>query len=211
MVKWRCSTNKAVKNVKLFKILKLRFLLWRAKYSLPGLLSRYEENKAVSITAAINAALAISTISIVAWLTDLPLLFPALGPSTFILFTAPLSPAGAPRSLILGHWICLVCGFGVWHLMSFLGGAPVHYDIDGWPLYCSAALALALGSLLMVRLRCPHPPACASALVVALGAVTHWSDLAIMAGVVLWLAYQAFAINRFWGINVPAWSYRDKS
>ncbi|MBN2375212.1 MAG: HPP family protein, partial [Sedimentisphaerales bacterium] len=173
--------------MKLFKILKLRLLTWRAKYSLPGLLSRYEESKAVSITAAINAAFAISTISIIAWLTDLPLLFPALGPSTFILFTAPLSPAGAPRSLILGHWICLASGFGIWHLMSLLNGEPVSLAAGGWSLYCSAALALALGSLLMVRLRCPHPPACASALVVALGAVTHWSDLAIMAGVVLWL------------------------
>ena len=197
--------------MKLFKILKLRFLTWRAKYSLPGLLSRYEESKAVSITAAINAAFAISTISIVAWLIDLPLLFPALGPSTFIMFTAPLSPAGAPRSLILGHWVCLVCGFGVWHLMSLLSGEPVSLAVGGWSLYCSAALALALGSLLMVRLRCPHPPACASALVVALGAVTQWSDLVIMAGVVLWLAYQAFAMNRFWGVNVPVWSYRDRS
>ena len=95
--------------------------------------------------------------------------------------------------------------------MSLLSGESVSLAVGGWSLYCSAALALALSSLLMVRLRCPHPPACASALVVALGAVTHWSDLAIMAGVVAWLGYQAFAMNRFWGVNVPVWSYREQN
>jgi len=186
-----------------------RWLIWRARFSIPALLTRFEEQKVVSVVAAIHAGLAILTISLFAWLTDLPLLFPALGPSSFILFTTPLSPSAAPRSVIGGHCICLASGFAVWHLLSWLAGEPVSANSGGWPLFCSAALALALCCLLMVRLTCPHPPACASGLVVALGAITQWTDLILMAAVVVWLTVQAVAMNRLAGIPVPTWRPRQ--
>jgi len=188
--------------------LRTRWLIWRARLSIPVLLARFDEQKVISLVAAINGGLAILTISVVAWLTDLPLLFPALGPSAFILFSTPLSPAAAPRSVILGHFVCLASGFVVWQLMSYLAGEPVSVQAGGWPLFCSASLALAVSCLLLVRLSCPHPPACASGMVVALGAITYWCDLVLMAAVVVWLTVQAVAMNRFAGMPVPAWRPR---
>ena len=185
-----------------------RWLIWRARLSIPVLLARFDEQKVISLVAAINGGLAILTISLVAWLTDLPLLFPALGPSAFILFSTPLSPAAAPRSVILGHFVCLASGFAVWQLMNYLAGEPVSVQAGGWPLFCSASLALAVSCLLLVRLSCPHPPACASGMVVALGAINHGYDVVLMAVVVVWLTVQAVAMNRFAGMPGPTWSPR---
>ena len=71
--------------------LKMRWLVWRARLSTPALLARHDETKVISTMAALNGGGAILTIGLFAWLTDLPLVFPALGPSTFILFTMPLT------------------------------------------------------------------------------------------------------------------------
>jgi len=186
--------------------LKTRWLFWHARMSTPALLSRYDEKKAISLGTAVNGGLAILTVGVLAWLTNLPLVFPALGPSTFILFSAPLSKAGAPRSVVLGHIICLLCGYGSWYLISLFSGRPVSLEAAGWPLFTSATLGLATACLFLVLFDCPHPPACASSLVVALGMITGWFNLFLMALVVLWLAFQAVLMNRFAGLPVPIWS-----
>lgn len=190
-------------------LLKRHFLIWRARFSMPALLMRFDEKKVVSAVTAVNGGLAILTISLFAWLTDLPLIFPALGPTAFILFSSPLSPAAAPRSVVVGHLSCLTCGWAVWHLMSHLAGGPVSAATGGWPLFCGASLGLAVSCLLLVRLSCPHPPACASALVAALGGVMHWDGLFFMSLAVIWLTVQAVTMNRLAGLPVPVWHPRD--
>ena len=185
--------------------MKVRWRLWRARFSVPALLGRFSERRVVSTVAAINGGLIILTIGILAWLTDLPLIFPALGPSTFIMFSTPMTPGAAPRSVIVGHLICLAIGSAVWHLMSYLSGAPVSVLAGGWPVFCGASLTLAGCCLMLVLLSCPHPPACASGLVVALGGLTAWGDLGLTALVVVWLAIQAVAMNRLAGLPVPLW------
>lgn len=104
---------------------KTRWLMFRARLSTPVLLTRFDEQKVVSVITAIHGGSAILAIGLFAWLTDLPLVFPALGPTAFILFSAPLSPAAAPRSVILGHFSCLGSGYVVWWLMSYLAGGPL--------------------------------------------------------------------------------------
>lgn len=186
--------------------LKTRYRVWRARYSTPGLIARFDEKKVVAVVAMINAAVAVLIISILAYLTRLPLIFPAMGPSTFILFTAPLSRAAAPRNVILGHLSCLACGFVIWHTIGFItSNYPSPADLT-WPLYISAALTLGLCCLILVRISCPHPPACGSGLVVALGAVTDWQNICLMAIVICFLTYQTVAMNRFFGVKTPLWS-----
>ena len=186
--------------------LRTRWAIWRARHSTVGLLARLDECKAVSLVAAVNGGLAILTIGAFAWLTDLPLAFPALGPTAFILFSTPTSESAAPRSVILGHFSAMASGYAVWHLVSAATGGPVSTQIGGWPLMLSASLALALTGGLLVRLSCPHPPACASGLVIALGAVTDWPSVLLMAAAVVWMTVQGVAMNRFAGVPVPTWS-----
>ncbi|MBN2211048.1 MAG: HPP family protein [Sedimentisphaerales bacterium] len=189
---------------------KARWQLWHARYTTPALLSRFGERNVVAVVTGVNAALGIFVLSLFTWLTDLPLVFPALGPSSFILFSSPLSKPAAPRSVIMGHWVCLTSGYTAWRITSLLTEQTISVDQNGWPLMLSASLALGLGGLLMVSLDCPHPPACASALVVAIGAVTSIANILLMAGVVVWLTYQAVAINRFGGLPVGRWRYQPR-
>ncbi len=189
--------------------LRLRWMIWRARFSMPVLLSFVDERKLVPIITGVNCGLLILTISLFAWLTNLPLVFPTLGPSTFLMFSAPLKPAAAPRSVILGHWVCLATGLLSWHLFSVISGTSVSVATGGWALFGCATLTLGVCSLLLVRLSCPHPPACASGLVVALGAAAHWYQVLMMAGIIAWLTYQAVLMNRLAGIAVPLWGPRD--
>lgn len=186
--------------------LKTRWAIWRARYSTAGLLGRLDERQAVSLVAAVNGGLAILAIGSFSWITDLPLTFPALGPTAFILFSTPMTESAAPRSIVLGHFSGMASGWAVWHLMSTVVDGPVSIQTGGLALVVSASLALAVTCGLLVRLSCPHPPACASSLIIALGAVTDWVDVLLMAVAVIWMTTQAVAVNRFAGMPVPIWS-----
>lgn len=105
----------------------------------------------------------------------------------------------------------MASGYAVWHLVSYLAGEPVSTQAVGLALFCSTSLALALTCLLLVRLACPHAPACASSLVIALGEVTRWQDVLLMAVVVVWITVQAGLMNRFAGLPVPTWSPRKRT
>ncbi len=159
----------------------------------------------ISIVAAINAGLAIVAISLFAWLTDLPLVFPALGPSLFILSSAPFSPAAAPRSVIGGHILAMAAGCVMWRSMGVVAGGAAVLESGPW-LVCTASITLALTSVLLVRLSCPHPPACASAMVIALGGITNMVDVLLMAAAMVYVTAQATAINRLACLPVPLWA-----
>ncbi len=181
---------------------------WRARLSIPSLLASYDERKAISLVAAVNGGTSILILTLLAWLVDLPILFPALGPSAFILFSSPFSPAAAPRSVIMGHFVSIAVGYATWCLVSFASGHPVSLDTGGWPVLASASLAMAASCVLLICLACPHAPGCATALITALGAANSWvSLLGMMAGVVL-LTVQAVLFSRLAGVNVPLWSPR---
>ena len=55
-------------------------------------------------------ATAISIITLIAILTELPLLFPPLGPSAFILFYTPMSRGACPRNVFLSHSMAVIAG-----------------------------------------------------------------------------------------------------
>ncbi len=183
----------------------MRWLQFRAAINLPALLSRCDEKTIVSLAAAINGGLAIIVIGVFAWLTELPLVFPALGPSAFILFSAPFSPAAAPRSVVLGHLLGMACGWLCWFITSLFAAEPISLAGEGWAPIASACAALAMTAMLLIRFQCPHPPACASALVIALGGVTHWTAIGAMAVAVLIVTVQAVWLSRLFGVKTPLW------
>ncbi len=186
--------------------LKTRWAIWRAPYSTAGLLARLDERKAVSVVAAVNGGLAILAIGFFSWISDLPLTFPALGPTAFILFATPTTDSAAPRSVIFGHFSGMASGWAVWHLISAVVGGPVSLEVGGLAPVVSASLALALTCVLLIRLSCPHPPACASSLIIALGLVTDWVGVLLMAIAVVWITAQSVVMHRFAGVPVPTWS-----
>lgn len=186
-----------------------RLLGWRASLSIPTLLSRLDERRVSSLITALNAGLGLLTIGLLAWLADLPMLFPALGPSAFILSNSPFSPSAAPRSVVLGHGIGLIIGATTWHVFSALTGEPISIVTGGFAVFGGATLALAATSILLVRFSCPHAPACATALIVAMGAASRWTDLLCMAVSVVLLTTVTRLLGRIGGLNTPTWYPRE--
>ena len=81
-------------------------------------------------------------------------------------------------------------------------------ETGGWPILVSASMAMAVVCVLLVRLACPHAPACASALITAVGAADGWAPLLGMAAGVILLTAQAILIGRLAGVGTPIWSSR---
>ncbi|MGD8837823.1 MAG: HPP family protein [Desulfobacteraceae bacterium] len=154
---------------------------------------------------------ALSTITMMAYVTDLMLLFPPLGPSAFILFSTPLSESACPRNLVLSHSVALAAGLGALALVKLifpgLHEAPVDMAIN-WPHVIAIAIAMGGSSIAMVVFRCVHPPAVATGLIAAMG---YLGNIVQMGGVwvaVLFLAVEAIVFNRiFGGLPYPFWRF----
>lgn len=155
-----------------------------------------------------SGATAIGIITFMAWLTDLPLLFPPLGPSAFILFYTPLAENASPRNVVLSHGLALACGLAAFHGALTLFGTTDTVGSFSWHSVAAMVAAMASVSLAMVALGCVHPPAAATSLIAAMGYVQNTvQGIGIMAAVLLLVA-AAIVFNRYiGGLPYPFWRF----
>jgi CBS domain-containing membrane protein len=153
----------------------------------------------------VNSFATIGLLSLLAFVTHNPFVFPSLGPTAYLFFFTPLAETASPRNAILGHAIALCCGFAAFYVsgMSRLPpGLPVEIY---WPRIFSAALSLSLTAAIMVLLRVSHPPAGATTMIVSLGIIFKPEYLVTIEIAVILLTAQAFVINRLAGLPYPIW------
>lgn len=154
----------------------------------------------------VNGGISIGLLSAVALWTQEAFIFPSLGATAFILFYAPMAGPASPRNTLLGHTIGAVAG---WLSLAAFGllDAPsaMSAGVD-WARVGAAGLSLGATSALMVLLRATHPPAGATALIVALGLMPRLDQIPVLLAAVLLLLAQAFGMNRLAGIAYPVWS-----
>lgn len=159
--------------------------------------------------AFMAGATSIGVMALAAWATGEPLIFPSLGPTAFLMFSAPRSPAACPRNAILGHAIGVLSGyvalvvFGVRHAAPALAGGVT------LPWVGAAALSLGLTAGLMAGLRVPHAPAGATTLIVSLGILPRPLELLTLFAAVVGLVLLGVGINRLAGIPFPLWAPRE--
>lgn len=102
----------------------------------------------------------------------MPFLVASLGPTIYLQATTPAHPATHPWNVVVGHAIGWIAGalcavlFGVWSATPVLAGGTLTSAHA-----FAAALALALTAIGALLARASHPPAAATALLVALGAL----------------------------------------
>ncbi len=138
-----------------------------------------------------------------------PLSFPLLGPTAYLLFIAPLGETSSPRNTILGHAIGLICGYAAYEMT---GAANMPFGVHPglyWPRILAAALSLAFTGAWMVVLHAGHPPAGATTLIVSLGIISKPKELVIIEAAVFLLVAQAVVINRLAGLPYPFWRYHQ--
>jgi len=161
----------------------------------------------VLLYAMMCGALALGIITAASIWTRMPLLFPPLAPSAFILFTTPLAPSGSPRNLVLGHTLAVAIGLLVLHAFDNLwpgAGLTSPGTLNAtrvWAIITTMGLVTAV----MIMIHCHHPPAAASAMIAAMGFLDPIQALGLVAAAIL-LACEALVLVRgLAGLPYPIW------
>ncbi len=175
---------------------------------LTSLVKRYDSTPVLALFAFVNGLIAIAVMSLLAFVTGEPFIFPSLGPTAFLLFYTPLQPAACPRNTIAGHAIGAAAGYLALVVFGLTDARPALATSVTAGRVGAAALSLGLTSGAMVLARVPHPPAGATTLIVSLGIFRQPSQLVILMVAVGLLVVQGFGINRLAGIPYPLWSPR---
>lgn len=178
----------------------------RSRLRLGYWLGRFPERPVWAAFMLVNGFLTIALLAGLALVTRTPLVFPSLGPTAFLFFFSPTSPAASPRSTLLGHAVGIACGYGALLLTGLEHAGPAMVMGVDLPRVLAAALSLAFTGALMILLAAAHPPAGATTLIISLGIVTRPSDLLVIEVAVALLTLQAIGINRLAGIDVPLWA-----
>jgi hypothetical protein len=129
------------------------------------------------VWAPLGGGLLMIAVGMSAWLAGMPWLIPSLGPTAYLQVENPAHPASRFYNTVVGHAIGLAAGL----LAVFLLGAAEMPSVLGdhqivLPRVWAAAIALALTILIGLLLKASHPPAGATTLLVALGAIKTQSD-----------------------------------
>lgn len=143
-----------------------------------------------AVGAGLRAGALLAATGIAAVLTGSPFLFPSLGPSAYLLATAPDAPASRPRTVLGGHAVGVVAGLLATHLIS-----PGLVVIDPIPAFspemlrlgASAVVSVILTTVGMLATGYEHAPACATTLIVALGLLSTPTEGAIVLAAVMLL------------------------
>lgn len=128
------------------------------------------------VTAALRPALAAGALILLVGLLAVglhhPWLFPSLGPTAMLLVTGPDQPAARPWNTLVGHGVGLCGGLLAAWLFGTAAAGPALAGGNPTLVHAAAAavamvLTLAGGRLLDAD----HPPAAATTLLIALGAL----------------------------------------
>lgn len=174
----------------------------------PALTARHDSTVVLAVFAFLNGLIAIGVMSLIAFVTGEPFIFPSLGPTAFLLFYTPLLPAACPRNTLGGHAIGAAAGYLALVVFGLTDAAPALATSVTGARIGAAALSLGLTSGVMVLARVPHPPAGATTLIVSLGIFREPEQLLVLMVAVALPVVQGFVINRLAGIPYPLWSPR---
>jgi hypothetical protein len=153
--------------------------------------------RAVELARSARAGVLLLVSTVAAFVSGVPLVFPSLGPSAYVLATADDPPAG--RVVLGGHAVGVAAGALAYHGLA--GGLVVTTAVPPGSLATvrlgvAGALAVAATTFGMRALGVSHAPACATTLIVSLGLLTTPLQLAgVVASVGALLAADA-AIDR---------------
>jgi CBS domain-containing membrane protein len=186
-----------------------RIIALLTQFQLRHFLRNIKNTKTVLIVFVfLEGATALGTITMMAYLTNLPLLFPQLGPSAFILFYTPMSMSASPRNCILSHTMAVMAGLFSIRLFAiiFPEAGLLNYEVLDWHRVAAIALAMGLISVMMISTQSIHPPAAASALIAAMGYLENPVQLLGILSALVLLVLEAFLFNRLLGgLPYPIW------
>ena len=150
----------------------------------------------------------IATTATVGYLSQLPFIFPSLGPTAFLHFAVPDKPAASPKNTLIGHFIGILAGSLALQITGLYDHPNVLNEGVLFERIWCAAISVAITCSCMVLFKVPHPPAGATTLIVSLGLISTPIKLLSMMAAVTLITVEAFIINRIFRKDViyPIWS-----
>jgi len=140
------------------------------------------------LVAPLLAAGSLGAIGLLGIWAGIPWLFPSLGPTVALQASSPELPVSRPWNVAGGHLVGLACGLLVVHVTgaASVPGVTEAHALSGVRVG-AAVLAVLLSMWVQTALRARHPPAEATTLLIALGALAPDLDttLAVLGGVLL--------------------------
>jgi hypothetical protein len=122
-------------------------------------------------------AILIAVVGILGLLVGRPWLLPSLGPTAYLQAAMPAHPSSRAWNTIVGHLVGLAAGFvAVALLNAWQAPAPLIDQQLVAIRVLAAAIAIGLTIVMAEGLRASHPPAAATALLVALGSIATLTD-----------------------------------
>ena len=148
--------------------------------------------------APLLAGAVMAIIGSLAWAAGVPWLFPSLGPTIAIQSQAPDSAVARPWNVVVGHLIGAAVGFACVHVTGAFGESPVNVaHLLSANRLVAATLAMILSMALQHAAKADHPPAQATTLLIAVGALD--ADLrgaGVLAAGILLVALLGEAVRR---------------
>jgi CBS domain-containing membrane protein len=174
---------------------------------LDHLWQRFGEHRAMAVYVTVSGFVSIVLITSAASLTNAHLIFPALGPTVFLVFSRPMNPRSSPRNIVLSHLIGWLCGWGSLALFGLLREEAILVMTEFGPARILAVgLSTALTSGILVFFKLEHPPAVSTALIVSIGFLSSPVELVVLMLAVTLVTTQAIVMNRRAGFPYPFWS-----
>ena len=142
------------------------------------------------VWGSVGAAVLVLIVGLLGVLANLPWLVPSICPSAVLIAVTPNHPTARPWNTLVGHAGGMMAGFVA---VALFGAASAPTVLGDHQLVAvrvgAAAVAIGLTVGVGFLLRASHPPAAATTLLVALGAIaTLQQALVVMAGVALTVA-----------------------
>lgn len=147
-----------------------------------------------TITVTSKSALFILVLSLFAWVSGTPFIFPSLGPTAYIL-AFDQKRSHSARVVIGGHACGILGGLASYYLVVDPYNLLMITETLSTPgifLGLGAVLAIAITTFLMLWFQVSHPPACATTLIISLGILPYWYDglVILIAVVILYSIYR---------------------
>eukprot|EP00483_Globobulimina_turgida_P002374 UN02376 len=135
-------------------------------------------------------------VGIIAYLSDLPFLFPSLGPTTFLHFAIFAKAPASPRNTIIGHFIGIVFGMLGLAIFGLVDKPSAAVEVMSMNRVGCATFAIGFTCIVMIVCKVEHPPAAATTLLVAMGVLKQFTHLVVLMSAVGVLTIYAFIMNR---------------
>lgn len=144
------------------------------------------------------SALLIVAAGLVGYWLKQPWLFAAIGPTAYMIASAPTQETSRFRNVVVGHLAAIACAYVVLLVLNIHSSAALLAGAKlSLPRLWASAIGLGMLALVQPQLKSYHPPAAATLLMITLGLfrTTGRAPLALMGGVVV-VAVAGELLNR---------------